>query len=411
MQKNRRVWTLIVAIVGLVLVVASFVWRSVAVDALVKYPDDVDETPVYAGTFTLYVDPETTAPLPEPREVPLEVRRHVRVVESTDELAVVRETLSLAAEGVFDFDQENQYVMDRSTIQNVADPRAWAYSEDNVVDRSGTYRLSFPLDTESVPYPIYLNEAETTYDATPDPAGPEGEVAGLDVLNFVADVPYQPVAEAYLATLDSALPNPLPRELTLQQLNPLLAQAGIDIPALLPALLPALSDADREAVLALAQQPIKLQYLLRNRGADSVEPRTGGIVEVRDVEQSFAAAPDPELVPQLNDLLSRYTDVPGVSDAIERLTALATEPIRVFDNTFTQTEESVEEIASSVEDLAGMKDLAESTIPLILLIAGIVLAVVGLALFLVWPKRVAAAAEGSADGSMDAPTPPGGSPA
>jgi hypothetical protein len=404
MQQKRRIWALVLGIVGVLLVVASFVWRAVAVDALVKYPDDVDETPVYTGTFTLYIDPATTEPLPEPQEVALEVRRHVQVVESTDDLAVVKETLGLVATGVFDFTQENQYVMDRKTILNVADDRAWAYDPSNVVDRSGAYRLNFPLDTQSEPHTIYMNEGETTYEAVPDAAEPTGTVEGLSVLNFTADVPYVPVTEEYLATLDGALPNPLPRELSLQQLNPLLAEAGIDIPGLLPALLPALSEADRTAVVELAQQPIKLQYLLRNRGGDSVEPRTGGIVEVRDVEQNFAAAPDPELVPQLNDLLSRYTQVAGVPEVIERLGALAAEPIRIFDNTFTQTPESVAEIASSVEDLASMKDLAESTIPLVLLIAGIVLALVGLALFIFWPKRVRAAT----DGSMDAPTPPGG---
>jgi hypothetical protein len=424
MAKRRRIWALVLGILGILLVLGSFLWRALASDALVKYPDDVDETPVYTGTVTLYVDPATAAPLPTPQEVPLEVRRHIQVTESTDELAVVHETLNLTATGLFDAVQENQYVMDRKTMLNVADDRAWAFDAANVVDRSGAYRLNFPLDNESIPYPIYLNETQTIYQAMPDSTQPTSTIEGLDVHNFKADVPYTPVTDTYLTALDGALPQPLPRELGLQQLTPLLAAAGIDIQGLLPALLPALDEADRTAILALAQQPVKLQYLLRNVGEDSVEVSTGGIVEVRNVEQNFAAAPDPALVPQLTDLLGRYTQVAGVPEALENLDKLAAEPIKIFDNKFTQTPESVTEIADSVRDLRNLKSAAEDTIPLVLLIAGIVLAVVGFALFLFWPKRpksdvgpgstpdpATPLADGPGqDGSMVPPTTAGGPP-
>jgi hypothetical protein len=422
MAKRRRIWALVPGILGVLLVVGSFVWRSLASDALVKYPDDVDETPVYRGSVTLHVDPATAAPLPAPQEVPLEVRRHVQVTESTAELAVVHETLNLTATGLFDAVQENQYVMDRKTMLNVADDRAWAFDAANVVDRSGAYRLNFPLDNESIPYPIFLNETQTTYQATPDGAQPTGSIEGLDVHNFKADVPYTPVTDTYLTALDAALPQPLPRELGLEQLTPLLAAAGVDIQGLLPALLPALNEADRGTILALAQQPVKLEYLLRNVGEDSVEVSTGGIVEVRNVEQNFAAAPDPALVPQLSDLLGRYTQVGGVPEALENLGKLAAEPIKIFDNKFSQTPESVADIAGSVRDLRDLKSAAEDTIPLVLLIAGIVVALVGFGLFLFWPKRPKSDADpGTApdaatplaerpgqDGSMVPPTTAGG---
>jgi hypothetical protein len=305
---------------------------------------------------------------------------------------------------------------------NVADDRAWAFDAANVVDRSGAYRLNFPLDNESIPYPIFLNETQTTYQAMPDSAQPTGTIEGLDVHSFKADVPYTPVTDTYLTALDAALPQPLPRELGLEQLTPLLAAAGVDIQGLLPALLPALNEADRGTILALAQQPVKLQYLLRNVGEDSVEVSTGGIVEVRNVEQNFAAAPDPALVPQLSDLLGRYTQVGGVPEALENLGKLAAEPIKIFDNKFSQTPEPVADIAGSVRDLRDLKSAAEDTIPLVLLIAGIVVALVGFGLFLFWPKRPKAdAGPGTApdpatplaerpgqDGSMVPPTTAGG---
>lgn len=395
MQKRHRWWTLIVAAVGVLLIVGSFVWTAVAVPKLVKYPSDVDETPLYKGTVTLYVDPATTAPLDPPKEFPLEVSRNVKTVESSSDLAVVKETANLKATGLFEGVQEQQYVMNRRSMQNVKDDRAWAFNPTNVVDRSPNYRINFPLDNKAVTTPIYSNEQNSTYDANPDPAGSSGTIEGLSVHKFVADFGYKPATDAYLASLDASLPTPLPRELKLDQLIPLLKTAGIDISALLPKLLPVLSPEDSAVVQQLAQQPVKLVYLFKGSGADAAEVGTGGIVEVRDVTQTLAAAPDPELLPKLSDLLGRYTQVEGVPEAITNLQKLAAEPIKVFENKFSQTPESVKEIAASVQDLADQKNLAENTVPMVMWIVGAVLAVAGLALFFLWrkaPKAVTAAA-------------------
>ena len=178
MQKRRRWWTLIVAILGVVLIVGSFVWTSVAVPKLVKYPSDVDETPVYTGTVTLYIDPATTAPIDPPKEFPLEVSRNIKTVESSSDLAVVKETASLKATGLFDSVQEQQYVMDRRSMRNVKDDRAWAFDSSNIVDRSPNYRINFPLDNKAVPTPIYSNEQASVYEANPDPAGFVGDDRG-----------------------------------------------------------------------------------------------------------------------------------------------------------------------------------------------------------------------------------------
>jgi hypothetical protein len=413
MNKRRRWWTLALAVVGVLLVVGSFVWSSVVVPKLVKYPSDVDETPVYQGTVTLYVDPATTAPLDPPKQFPLEVSRNIKVVGSSSSLVVVKETASLKATGLFDSVQEQQYVMNRRSMQNVKDDRAWAWNPQNVVDRSPDYRINFPLDNKSVTTPIYSNEQAATYDANPDPANPSGTIEGLPVHNFVADYGFKPASEAYLAALDTSLSAPLPRQLTLDKLGPLLATAGIDISKLLPALLPALSDADRNTIVALAQQPVKLVYQYKGSGADAAETSTGGIVEVRDVKQTLAASPDPSLAPALTALLSRYTQVAGVPEAIANFQKLAAQPITIFENTFSQTPASVKDIAASVRDNADSKELAETTVPLVMLVVGGVLAVLGIALFFLWRKRppaVSTAGPGAMTGD-DLGTDPGTAPA
>ncbi len=309
-------------------------------------------------------------------------------------LTVVGENIDLDAQGLFKLTQQNQYVMDRRKMVNVADDRAWAYDPANKVDRSGAYRLNFPLDTKAQPYPIYNNETQTTYQVKPSG---RDHIEGIDVYNFLADVEYRPVTAAYLATLDKALPKPLPRQLTAAQLAPLLASRGIDLQTVLINLLPRLAPAELPLIQGLVSTPVKVQYVLSNKGSDAVDRSTGGIVDVRNVQQRFAAVPDPTLVPKLEALLAKYTSVPGVTDVANKLKTLASNPIPIFDNTFSQTPASVKDIASTVNDNRDMKKLAEDTIPLILLVVGIVLAVIGIVLIAI-PKRVR-------DGSMEAPPP------
>ena len=80
-------------------VAIALLWSAVAVPVLVKYPTDLDVTPRYEGTFTLFVDPTTAAPLATPLQVPLEIERHIRSLgaESGSSRVVVEETIS--AEG------------------------------------------------------------------------------------------------------------------------------------------------------------------------------------------------------------------------------------------------------------------------------------------------------------------------
>ena len=179
---------------------------------------------------------------------------------------------------------------------------------------------------------------------------------------------------------------PLPSELTLDQLKPILLSVGLDVDALLPVLVPSLSPEDRETLLGLASQPITLQYGYTFSGSDSVEPSTGSIVEVRDVVETLWASPDPAVLDTLRTVLGRYPNVEAAVQAVAVVEKLAAEPIRVFTNEYAQTEESVADIVGTVKDAKRLKQLAESTIPQGLLIGGIVLAVLGLLLAL-WPKR------------------------
>ena len=389
---GRRIAGIVVAVIGVIAFAGSFIWRAVAVPALVRYPTDLDITQQLEGTVSLSLDPQTYAPLSTPRQTPLQVSRHIQALgdQSSHDRVVVKETLQLTSPGLFETQtQENQYVMDRRKMVNLADPRAWAFTPDNVVDRSGAYRLQFPFDTQSIAYPIYKNEIGTTYEATPANP-PTGSAGGFTTKNFAASKEATPITPQYFAALNKIVP--LPTELGLDKLQPILAQAGFDINAELPQLLPNLSPDDVQTVVGLASKPVQLQYFLAFEGGDAVEPYTGSIVDITEVKETLSAKPGGDSVTTLAALLQKYPSVPSAQRGLAAIAKLNAEPLTVFVNEYHQTDASVTQIAKKVRDLHDQRKLAESTVPNAMLIGGIVLIVVGAGLIL-WPRRRRPAAE------------------
>lgn len=374
--------------VGVGLLVLALLWLVFGVPALVRYPLDIDATPVYEGEFTLFVDPDTFAPLDTPRVLPLRVTRHIDALgsESSFSKVVVRETIDFDAGGEFGQHQENEYVMDRRSIENVTDDRAFAFAPENIVDRARAFRLNFPFDTDGDDeYLIYKNETDSTYTATPDPVEPNLTVEGLDLVAFSAAAGPLPLSQAYIDLLSDTVP--LPETLTIAQLSPLLLTAGVDVPATLAALQPVISPEDLASLTSLAAEPITLQYLDTFSGGDAVEPETGAIVVVRNVVETVSATAAPEALPPIIEILNRYPDVPEVQDALTGLNALSTSPIPLFRNEFSQTDESIKDIAGQVKDQKDKVSLAKRTVPTVLVTLGVIAGVAGLVLVFVGSRR------------------------
>jgi hypothetical protein len=352
---------------------------------LVKFPTDVDEYPRYEGTFALFVDPATAAPLVEPTISDLAVDRRVEAVpaESGADLVVVRETIAHQVEGLPAASQSHQYVMDRGTNANVSDSRAWAFDEANVVDRSGTFRVAMEKDLDSTSQvTMYKDEIGGAYTAI---GGPESEVVnGLHLVGFRASGTLEPLSDAYLRNLDAVVP--LPRSLTFDQLKPSLIAAGVPVDETLVALAEVATRDDLAALAALVAEPIPLEYVDTFNGSTFVEPDTGAIVDVASVVERVSARPAPDAVSPLLRILQRYRDDPTIAAAIEGLDQLATEPLPVFEYRYAQTSASAEEIAASVAEKRDLMRLAERTIPLVLVTAGAVLAAIGV-LLLVRQRR------------------------
>jgi hypothetical protein len=372
--------------VSAVLAVAALVWMLVAVPALVKYPTDLDVSPRYAGTFTVLVDPATAAPLDEPMEMPLTVDRRIQSIgdESGSSRVFVRETIRQQAGDLIDVTQTNGYVMDRSTVENVADDRAFAFDESNVVDRSGAYRLNLPFDTSrDDTYRIYKNETDDTYTLTGDTETPTSDIEGLELSNFVANIDESPLSEAYLAELNEVVP--LPESLTLDQLKPQLLDQGIDVDAVVTALTPVLTPEDAATLSAFAAEPIPLDYVLSFDGRVSVEPVTGAEVKV-GVTETVGARPQLTSLPELQEVLGHYPDVPEAVDASAGLDELATAPATpLFTYTYEQTPASVADVADEARSMRMQVLLAKVWLPAGLATAAVLSLLVGAVVY--WRRR------------------------
>ena len=387
--RRRRPWFAITAVVaGAMLLLAAGVWRSVAVDALVRFPTDVDLHPRYEGTLTSFVDPATSAPLATPRAVDLAVDRSIQAIaeESTNDTVLVREAIRFSVDGAEPSEQIHQYVMDRRSNANVADERGWAFQPSNVLDRSGAYWVALPMGSEGdTAVTMFKDEIGTTFEAAG--AGVTEEVAGLQLVAYDASATNAPVTPAYLDALAATVA--LPGSLTFEQLKPSLVAAGVPVDDALAALVRLATPEDIQSLVASTSQPIALEYLDSFSGRTFIEPDTGAVVDVRSVVERVSARPVPEALPPLLAILERYRSDPAVDEAIVRLEALATQPMPVFEYRYAQVPSSVDEIATWVGDQRDRMVLAERTIPLVLTAAGGLLLLVGVSGLIVRARRQA----------------------
>jgi hypothetical protein len=360
----------------------ALLWSGLAVPQLVKYPTDLDVTPRYQGKFTLLVDPTTAAPLATPVQVPLDIERHIRSLgdESGSSRVVVEETITQRAGDLVNTTQTNVYVMDRRTMQNVADDRAYAFDPSNLVDRAGSYRLNLPFDTSSTStYPIYKNEIGTTYTMRADTTRPTTDAADLHLRNFTGSGTEVPLDQAYLADLNKVVS--LPGSMTLEQLKPQLKAAGLDVDAVLAAVAPVISPDDLAVLGEVATKAIPLQYFLTFDGSAAVEPTTGAEVVVGATE-SVGAKPVLADVDALQAAIAHYPDVPEAVAAGEALAALSSAPAtKLFEYRYQQTPASVADIADHVKSMRNQIRLVEMYVPAGLLGAGGVSLAVGAFVF------------------------------
>lgn len=382
MEKRKEVMmkgavSKILIVLGIVLILASILWWAIAVNALVKLPDDVDVENRYEGKITWYVDPMTHEPLAEGEEVKLPLEVTQKIVSLTEEFdsstGPLKETIELKIGGMAQPVQEFVYVLDRKTLENVKDDRAYAWTPDNVVDREGTHYPLFAFDTsKDETYRLWKNEIG---DAVEVEFVSEEEKEGITVYNFKLAFENREVVEAYVKAMG------LPASTSFEELKPLLKAAGVDVDAFLALAVQTMQPEDLQALQQALQGEIPIKYYWTAEQEMSVDPKTGTPVDIYKSAESLTYRLDMEGLAGLQALLAKYVNDPRLGPAIAQLAGLQEqmdEARKVFSYEYASTQDTVKAAVEDTKDGAGKINLVKVYIPWALLIVGALILIVGL---------------------------------
>lgn len=385
--------------IGAVLAVLAGLWALIAPGQLVKYPSDLNKTAVATGKVTVFLHPGTGLPYTSPQVLPLSIDRHIHVVSSTGSQAVVKEDDVEKIGPLPSQDLLQQYVLDRSSLKNLQSSQSYAYAPANVVNRAPAYSINLPFNTGSGPYQIWKNEVGRSY--TFRQQGASFVRDGITVIPLVGQLTNIPAQPYYLAQLRSL---GLPTQTTIARLAPQLKALGLDPAQLSTTLLPQLSATDRAAIQSALSGPIALRYVISVKTRLLVEPTTGAIVSLDNINQTLGVQPQFSGLTSIAAILSKpqYRTSSVVKVAGATLGKLATSPptASVLNFTYGQTPASVANFASYAKSKADSIDAVKTTIPIALLVAGLLAAVAGLAMFFIGRR-------GQGQVPPPAPTPPG----
>jgi hypothetical protein len=372
---------------GIVLILGAILWWAIAVNALVKLPDDIESTSNYEGEITYYVNPTTQEPLPAGEEVkmPMLVERKVTSLagEYDSSKGVIEEKVMIEVGGMQNppGGLTSVFVLDRKNSENLDDDRAYDFEKGNSVNRQGSYYPLLPFDTSSDEnYPIWKGETGESRDAE---FVDEVEKEGVTVYNFkgnLAAADKKEVTATYLGILG------MPSEVTFEELKPQLAALGVDADALIAQasqVIGAKSPEDLQALNEALQQSIPVKYYWAFEVESSVEPKTGVPVDVYKDIESLNMELDTSGLMGIFAILAKYSSDPVLGPELSKLVELQsqmteTEPSKVFEYNIAQTEDSVKQAIEDAKDAAGQINLVKVYIPWALLIVGALILIIGL---------------------------------
>ena len=373
---------IVMTAVGAVLLVGALIWSTVAVPQLVRFPLDTNQHLQYTGSLVTYVNQQTGASLAKPASVPLVVDRHIQAQadESTSGVAIVKEQLVPRFSGTWS-PETNVYALDRRQMSNVANDKAYTFAPGNPGAAPGSYYVTLPmnLDKNTTGLRIWKPETGTTYPLEPLPSGKQpSKLDGLSVIWFRGTLPMTPVASYEAKAL---VARGLPATIAPAVVEAELSAKGISVPALTTALTRVLSASQLKAVAAVLSTPIQLKYYSFGTGLVGTEPTTGAIIDLRNVVDGIAVAPNTSGLKVLVGVLSQHTAVPGVPAALTALRQLAgAPPQRVYELRYTETPASVTSMVNTANSQLNQISIVTGYIPWtavglggLLLIGGVVL--------------------------------------
>lgn len=346
-------------VLGLVLVVAGVVVMFVIVPGMKQWPDDVDTVRDYEGTVPVLLNAQN---LEFMRDLDVKLERHVKTEEVEGDLALVSEAQTLStADGQPLLQSNYRYSINRKTMEWGADyPDSWKDGE-GFWDREGLV-IGWPIDTEAKDYMLWSDNYREPIQAKYD-GEEEHERSGMDTYLFTSSGEARPIDTAVVQAAG------FPGELTQEQLGALIQGLEIDTPN---------GPLVKQALPLLIQQaqwpdPVPLTYFYSYDAKYWVEPQTGVILDTYKKEIRSVGFSE-ELI---NSLKESMESLP-----IEVDTALVDQllPLEVFTLEYQATDESVQAAKEDAQDSIDQLNLYGQTLPIAAIVAGAVLALLGLIL-------------------------------
>lgn len=372
--RRRRARALFVLGVALIVVAAALAILLRA--TVVTYPDDAfrDTTVQATGTATLLVDPATLLPVAAPgRTLPLDLQRRVHTVGTAGGTVIVEEDDALSIAGLPPQRFVQRFTVDGNTARNLATAQAYAYTPDNVVDRSPAYSVAFPFSAGTGTYPVWSDETgqPVTYTYVE-----KTTVDGLGVNRYHGVLDSTDLTPALLAQLTQ---DGLPSTMTFDQLKPQLAADGVNIDGFVNVALRQLEQPDQQAVNALLAAPVPLAYQLSADSQLLVEPRTGAIVSVDRVDKTITERPEFSGIGRIYAIITqdKYATKPAVTAAAADLARLIGAPptTKLLTESYSQTPPSVTATAAAAKSWANRIILLTITVPIVVGVLGLLVIV------------------------------------
>jgi hypothetical protein len=386
-------------VVGIILVVVAIVWWVVLAPSLTKLPSDLDVKMDFEGTLTQYMDPATGQSLPEGQEmaVPFTVLRTFASVSGkyTSSTAICSDTIVMTAGGQESPAQITQYALDRKTRKCVESPENWAYTPEIVLnDRVGSYGPLLPGGMKvGETVSAFSNDVNKAFEVKVAEKIDNWNGLGITAIKVDAARPttdyYPAVAQAFLGGQG------LPMEITFAQLAAQLKAQGLDLEALLGALVTVASPEDLQSLQALTQQPIKLMYKQESGDVIYVEAKTGATVGA-ELDRTTTVQVDTSGLLGAFAIIGKYatdpTVGPAITAAMQAAPQLAQAPAtKVFNQSMSIIATSNEALAKDAKKMASLMGLVDLWIPLIVVVVGFLLLVLGGFLMMRKPKVAASA--------------------
>jgi hypothetical protein len=333
---TRRGLVIGLAVLGVLCLAAAAVLKWVVLPSQARVPSDESTTRQFEGTAKTLINPQalSSGNLREALLVneALTATRTVKVLATDGDAAQVEDSRTLAtASGQTVGQTKTAYAVDRKTLEATTDhPSDWQ------VTAAQGLTVSWPIGADKKDYTGWVQETQAT---TPLRYVREETKNGVSTYVYEASPEAAPIKDPQVL---QSLPTALPVS-ALQALS-----------AVLP-----LSDELKQQLAALlpqTTQPVPLTYTYENKSTYWVEPSTGLVVDLQ------------------------RQDVRKAGLSLQGRTIAAVLPVLDADTAYTQA--SATEAAGDAKDKKDAIDLAGTTIPLILLIVGIVLLLAAVLVFL-----------------------------